>query len=109
MEILLEAKELSKSYLLSPDHEQHVLKDINVQIKKGEFVSVMGPSGSGKSTFLYNISGMDKLSTGSVVFAGEELSSFSEVELSNLRLNKMGFIFQNIHLLKIYLFSTILY
>ncbi|MBH5318371.1 ABC transporter ATP-binding protein [Paenibacillus sp. GSMTC-2017] len=100
MGIILEAKELGKTYSTNLNQEQLILKGINVQINKGEFVSIMGPSGSGKSTLLYNISGMDKLSTGSVVFDGQEISSLSEEELSNLRLTKMGFIFQNIHLLK---------
>jgi len=67
---------------------------------RGEFVSVMGPSGSGKSTLLYNICGMDKMSEGSVLFNEKESSRLSEKELSALRLNEMGFIFQQIHLLK---------
>ncbi len=100
MEILLESKQLNKSYLPGRDNEQHVLKDINLQIKKGEFVSVMGPSGSGKSTLLYNISGMDRMTSGNVTYNGRELSALPEKELSKLRLNEMGFIFQQIHLLK---------
>lgn len=60
----------------------------------------MGPSGSGKSTLLYNISGMDQISAGSVYFNGKKISAFEERDLASLRLTKMGFIFQNIHLLK---------
>lgn len=100
MTIILEAKNVNKSYSTG-EHEKHpILKDINFQLKKGEFVSIMGPSGSGKSTLLYNVSGMDQVSSGSVYFAGKKISEFSEKELAQLRLNKMGFIFQNIHLLK---------
>jgi len=97
---ILEAKKLSKTYIISKKNQQNVLKNVNLQIKEGEFVSVMGPSGSGKSTLLYNISGMDRMTEGSVIFNGQEISSLSEKELSRLRLNKMGFIFQQIHLLK---------
>lgn len=100
MEIVLEAKGLSKTYTVGHKNEQQVLKNIDLQIKKGEFVSVMGPSGSGKSTLLYSISGMDTASGGTVVFNGQEISALTEKELSRLRLNKMGFIFQHMHLLK---------
>ena len=100
MNTLLESKQLQKRYLLGKNNEQHVLKDVNLQIERGEFVSVMGPSGSGKSTLLYNISGMDRMTSGSVIFNNQELSALSEKELSNVRLNSMGFIFQHIHLLK---------
>ena len=97
MNTLLESKQLQKRYLLGKNNEQHVLKDVNLHIERGEFVSVMGPSGSGKSTLLYNISGMDRMTSGSVIFNDQELSALSEKELSNVRLNSMGFIFQHIH------------
>jgi len=104
MTILLESKQLTKSYVLGSQNghpnEHSVLKDVNLQITKGEFVSVMGPSGSGKSTLLYNISGMDRMSSGSVVLNGRELATLSEQALARLRLTDMGFVFQHIHLLK---------
>ena len=100
MNTVLESKHLQKRYVLDKNNEQHVLKDVNLQIERDEFVSVMGPSGSGKSTLLYNISGMDRMTSGSVIFNDQELSALSEKELSNVRLNSMGFIFQHIHLLK---------
>lgn len=100
MEIILESEQLNKMYGLGKNHQQHVLKNINLKIKKGEFVSVMGPSGSGKSTLLYNLSGMDRCTSGRVLFHGRELSSLPEKELSDVRLFQMGFIFQQIHLLK---------
>ena len=100
MTILLESNKLSKTFKLSKHNEQHVLKEINLTISQGDYVSVMGASGSGKSTLLYNMSGMDRPTSGSVTFRGQELSKMNEQELSQLRLNGMGFVFQHIHLLK---------
>jgi len=99
MTILLESKQLNKRFVLGKQNEHHVLKDVDLQIERGEFVSVMGPSGSGKSTLLYNVSGMGRMTSGSVVLDGQELSDLSEGALSDLRLTEMGFIFQHIHLL----------
>jgi putative ABC transport system ATP-binding protein len=100
MDILLESKQLHKTYVLGKQNEQTILKDVNLKIARGEFVAVMGPSGSGKSTLLYNISGMDRMTSGSVIFNGQELATLSEKALAGLRLTKMGFIFQHIHLLR---------
>lgn len=80
--------------------ETDILKNINFHIKKGEFVAVMGQSGCGKSTLLYSISGMDRPTSGEVVFEGQKLSEFSEKEMETLRLNRMGFIFQKANFLK---------
>lgn len=99
MNVLLESRDLSKSYNLGKGNEVPVLKNVDLDIHTGEFVSVMGPSGSGKSTLLYNICGMDRMTSGSVRFEGRELAGLSEKELAALRLTEMGFIFQHIHLL----------
>lgn len=100
MTAILEARDVNKSAGVGENEEQYILKNINLQLEKGEFVSIMGPSGSGKSTLLYTISGMDQISTGSVYFNGRPISAFPEKELASLRLTQMGFIFQHIHLLK---------
>jgi len=97
---ILEAISMNKKVQLGKDNELHILKDVNLEIKEGEFVSIMGPSGSGKSTLLYNISGMDRITSGSVKFKGREIGSLKEEELAKIRLEKMGFIFQDINLLK---------
>ena len=99
MNTILAAKDLCKTYVVNKQ-EHTVLNNVNLQIQSGEYVSVMGPSGSGKSTLLYNISGMDKMTSGSVVFKGTELSTLSEKEMFTVRLREMGFVFQQINLLK---------
>lgn len=99
MNNILETNNLSKTYTVNKE-EKSILKNIDLTIKQGEFVSVMGPSGSGKSTLLYNISGMDKMSDGEVIFDGIKLNELTEKKLSEIRLNKMGFVFQQNNLLK---------
>jgi len=99
MDTMLEVKDLCKTYVVNK-RQNHVLRNVSFNVKKGEFVSVMGPSGSGKSTLLYSVSGMDKMTAGSVLLDGLELAGLSEKQMARLRLNKMGFIFQHIYLLK---------
>lgn len=100
MHAIVEAKGLNKKVQLGKRNELHILKDVNLAVKQGEFVSVMGPSGSGKSTLLYTLSGMDRLSSGSVTIQGREIGDLKEEALAKIRLNTMGFIFQDINLLK---------
>ncbi len=95
MKTILEARGLCKTF----DNTQ-ILKEIDVSVNKGEFVAIMGRSGSGKSTLLYNISGMDKATQGEIIFDGEDISKLNDEQMSNLRLKKMGFVFQQPHLLK---------
>ena len=71
-----------------------------MEVNKGDFIAIMGPSGSGKSTLLYSISGMDEITGGSVWFDGENLSAMGEEERAQMRLKKMGFVFQNAQMLK---------
>src|SRR6476660_6575094 len=100
MTSILEARSMNKKVELGKDNELHILKDIDLEIEEGEFVSVMGPSGSGKSTLLYNISGMDRMTSGTVKLKDHDISQLKEEELAKIRLNHMGFIFQDINLLK---------
>lgn len=100
MSNILEARGICKTYEISGGDSQPILKDVSLQVREGEFLSVMGPSGSGKSTLLYCVSGMDKTTSGSVCFDGQEISTLTENALADLRLHKMGFIFQQSHMLK---------
>lgn len=98
METIIEVKQLSKTYVVNKK-QNHVLRNVDLQIQKGEFIAVMGPSGSGKSTLLYAISGMDSISSGTVLFDQREISQYNEAEMAKLRLHEMGFIFQQMHFL----------
>ena len=99
MNNILAVEDLCKTYEVN-ERENDVLKDVKLNVKEGEFISVMGPSGSGKSTLLYNVSGMDRMTSGEVVFDGINLGEQDEKELSKIRLQNMGFVFQQINLIK---------
>ena len=99
MTALLKATDLCKTYVISK-RQNNVLKNISLEIESQEMVAVMGPSGSGKSTLLYTISGMDSLTTGTVEFLGEDISKATDNQMANIRLNKMGFIFQQMYMMK---------
>ncbi len=96
---VLETKDLCKNYIVDR-YSNNVLQNVNLKIEEGELVSVMGPSGSGKSTLLYSISGMDTVTSGKVLFDGEDLTQMNEKQLLNIRLLKMGFIFQQMYMMK---------
>ena len=96
---ILEVKDLCKTYIVNK-RQNNVLKNINFTIGEGEMVAVMGPSGSGKSTLLYAVSGMDDLTAGEVTFCGRNIAGMGERELADLRLDEMGFIFQQMYMLK---------
>lgn len=99
MSNVLEVKNLCKTYIVNK-RQNNVLKNVNFTVSEGEMVAVMGPSGSGKSTLLYTVSGMDKLTAGEVSFEGRAIADMKEKELAHLRLDEMGFIFQQMYMLK---------
>ena len=78
--------------------ETLALTKINLEVKKGEFLSIMGPSGSGKSTLLNIIGLLDKPSSGEILLDGEKLDSFRDGKLARIRNHKIGFVFQSYHL-----------
>lgn len=91
MEIILRAEKLCKN---------EILKDISFCIHQGEMVAVMGPSGSGKSTLLYHLSGMDQPTGGKVWLKEQEVTGMSEKEKAEIRLHRIGFIFQNMNMME---------
>ncbi|MDO4421934.1 MAG: ABC transporter ATP-binding protein [Eubacteriales bacterium] len=99
MGTLIRTKDLCKTYIVNKQ-SNNVLQNVNLTVDEGEFVSVMGPSGSGKSTLLYTVSGMDNVTAGSVFFDGDEISKMKEKDLISLRLIKMGFVFQQMYMMR---------
>lgn len=93
VESVIEAVDLCKTYRLGTISTE-VLKDVNLVINQGEFVSLMGPSGSGKSTLLYLLGGLDKPTSGSIKLKGRELSVMKDKEESKMRRREIGFVFQ---------------
>ncbi|MCR5592456.1 MAG: ABC transporter ATP-binding protein [Saccharofermentans sp.] len=93
METIITVDNVNKSFGKG-DLELKVLDNANMTIQKGEFVSLMGPSGSGKSTLLYLIGGLDRDYTGNIIVCGDDIGKVKEKKLSEIRLNKIGFIFQ---------------
>lgn len=99
MSNILEVKDLCKTYIVNKN-QNNVLKNINFNVAEGEMVAIMGPSGSGKSTLLYSVSGMDNITAGEIKFLGKDISKLKPKEIANIRLDKMGFIFQQMYMLK---------
>ena len=94
MENIIEVKGVKKEFGSAKTIRTKVLDGVDMNVKKGEFVSLMGASGSGKSTLLYLIGGLDRDFTGDISVCGKNISKISEKELSEIRLNDIGFIFQ---------------
>ena len=89
----------NKKYVLGGSNVVSAVKDLNLIIKKGEFVAIMGPSGSGKSTLLNLLGALDKPSSGQILIDGVNISNLNENELAKLRNEKLGFVFQAYNLI----------
>lgn len=90
---IIETRDLSKTYLMGKV-EVPALREVDIAIKKGEFVAIMGSSGSGKSTLLNMIGMLDAPTSGRVIIEGTDVSEMNEDQRADFRLNKLGFIFQ---------------
>ena len=99
MNTVLQTKGLCKTYIVNK-RQNNVLKNIDLEIREGEMVAIMGPSGSGKSTLLYCVSGMDRVTAGEVIWGGRDTSKLNDKQLAQLRLDEMGFIFQQMYMMK---------
>lgn len=96
--VALQCQGLTKTYS-STEPPTQVLDGIDLAVRDGEFLVVMGASGSGKSTLLYSISGMDRPTSGTALLGGRELTSLSDGQMSRVRLTQMGFVFRQAYLL----------
>ena len=97
-EILLSARGLKKTYVMGR-RTLEVLRGVDVEIARGDFVALRGASGTGKSTLLHLIGGLDTPNAGEIVFAGQNIASFSDRQLTDFRNRRVGFVFQAYHLL----------
>ncbi len=99
-EVVIEANNLNK-FFQSPDGQQiSILKGIDLHVKQGEAVALVGASGSGKSTLLGLLAGLDRADSGRVVLLGQSLQNLSEDQCAQLRLGQVGFVFQSFQLIE---------
>jgi putative ABC transport system ATP-binding protein len=98
MECIIKTNKLCKTF---SNHglQQHVLKNIDLEIYKNDFTVIMGPSGAGKSTLLYALSGMDKPTLGEILFNDTKITDLDTDSLAKFRKNNCGFVFQQIYLI----------
>jgi putative ABC transport system ATP-binding protein len=95
---LVEAETLHRTYIMGKV-ELHALRGVDLQVEPGEFVVILGVSGSGKSTLLHLLGGLDRPTQGRVIIEGEDLSTLSDNQLADVRLQKVGFVFQFFNLM----------
>lgn len=96
-ETIIRTEKLSKSFSVG-GKQHHIIKNLDLEIYKGDFTVIMGSSGAGKSTLLYSLSGMDKPSLGRIVYCGQDITDKSNDALAVFRRKHCGFVFQQIHL-----------
>ncbi len=95
---ILQLDNVSKTYNAG-SQPLHVLKKVNLEIEKGDFIAIMGPSGSGKSTLMHIAGCLDVPTSGKVIFENKDVSKLSEAELAQIRNKKIGFVFQTFNLI----------
>lgn len=96
-ERLIQLNEINRTFMLG-DSQVHALRDVNLNITRGEYIAVMGPSGSGKSTLLNLLGLLDRPDAGTYHLEGRDVTTLSQDELAKLRSERIGFIFQSFHL-----------
>src|SRR5882724_9064818 len=98
--VVIQTRDLTKEFVRDEFHV-HALKDVDIEIHKGEFVALMGPSGSGKSTLLHLIAAMDRPTSGQIAVLGEDLRKLSDRQIAHWRNVHIGFIFQSFNLIPV--------
>ena len=98
--MLIEAENVSRLYG-SGSSQVAALQEVSLTIRPGDFLSIMGPSGSGKSTLLHLLSGLDRPTSGRLLYDGQDIYGLRDRELSAFRCCRIGFIFQQFHLLPV--------
>lgn len=101
MKTFLEVKQLNKTFQPDKEVEVTALRNINIAVKQGDFAVLSGPSGSGKTTLLNIIGGLDEATGGEVLLSGQVLTGLSEKELSIIRRDQIGFVFQAYNLIPV--------
>jgi putative ABC transport system ATP-binding protein len=99
-DVIIRTRQLSKEYVRDEFHVV-ALKDAEIEIKRGDFIALMGPSGSGKSTLLHLIAAMDRPSSGSIEVLGTDLAQVSESSIARWRNRHVGFVFQTFNLIPV--------
>ncbi len=97
--IIIKLENISKIYKMGTETKVKAVDGISLEIKKGEFVAIMGPSGSGKSTSMNLVGSLDIPTTGKICLGNEDISQLSESNLAQIRGKKIGFIFQSFNLI----------
>lgn len=98
---MIEIKNLNKYFYKGEERELHALRDINLEIEKGEFALLSGPSGCGKTTLLNAIGALDSIDSGEIWLEKREIGTLNEDERTKIRLNEMGFVFQAYNLIPV--------
>src|ERR1700730_730122 len=98
--VVIQTRDLTKEFLRDEFHVV-ALKDVDIEIHKGDFVALMGPSGSGKSTLLHLIAAMDRPTRGEILVLGEDLRRLSDRTIAHWRNEHVGFVFQSFNLIPV--------
>ena len=97
--IIIEMKEIRKRFYVGTPNELEVLKGIDLTVREGEFVAIVGASGSGKSTLMNIIGSLDRPTSGTYILDGVNMTAAKDMELSRIRNRKIGFVFQTYNLI----------
>jgi len=99
-DIIIRTHNITKVYVLGSVEKVYALRGISVEVKRGEYLSILGPSGSGKSTFFNMVGALDRPTEGHVMVDGYNLQTLNQKQLAWIRCHKMGYIFQQFNLIQ---------